>query len=77
MTEIAFPILSEVEQDVRQAALILLKREANITPSIINRAVAFATQVAGNQPVNGAAVCESVEKTVTALAAETRTVAVL
>ena len=77
MSEITFPILTKAEQNVRKAALILLTREANITPSIISQTVAFAAQVAGSQPLNLAAICESVEKTVAALASENRTVAAL
>ncbi len=77
MSEITFPILAEAEHNVRQATLILLKREADITPGIISQTVAFATRVAGSQPLNPAAICESVEKTVAALAAENRTVAAL
>lgn len=77
MSEITFPVLTETEQNVRQATLILLKREGTITPALISQTVAFATQVAGSQPLNLAAICESVEKTVAALAAENRTVAAL
>ncbi len=77
MSEIIFPILTEAEQNVRQATLILLKREASITPKIISQTVEFAAQVAGNQPLNLASIRESVEKTVVALAAENRTVASL
>ncbi len=77
MSEITFPVLNEHEQRVRKATLILLNREANITPSIISQTVAFGAQVAGSQPLNLAAIRESVEKTVAALAAENRTVAAL
>ncbi len=77
MSEIAFPVLTGAEQNVRQATLILLKRESNITSDIISQTVAFATQVAGSQPLNLAAICESVEKTLAALVAENRTVAAL
>ena len=77
MSEIIFPVLTEVEQDVRQATLILLKREARITPEVISETVKFATQIAGNQLLNLAGICESVEKTVAALVAENRTVASL
>lgn len=77
MSETIFPVLTESEQRVRKATLIMLNREARITPETIHQTVAFATQVAGNQLLNLAAICDSVEKTVAALAAENRTVAVL
>lgn len=77
MSEITFPVLTEIEQNVRRATLILLGREVVITPSIISQTVAFATQVASSQVLNLVAICESVEKTVVALAAENRPLASL